>query len=190
MAKKKLNIAIIGYNFMGKAHSNGWLQAAKFFDLKTEPVLKVACGRNEDAVRAFAGNWGWEGIETDWRKVVGRDDVDVVDISVPQHLHHDVAVAAAQNGKHVFCEKPFCVSVEQAENMLAAVEEAGVVHYLNHNYRRCPAICLARQLIDEGRIGRIFHWRGAYQQDWIVDPEEGMIEKSIAYLKKVAAELN
>jgi predicted dehydrogenase len=168
--KKQLRIAIIGYNFMGKAHSNGWSQAAKFFDLDVEPVLQVACGRDETAVRAFADRWGWKHVETDWKKAVERDDVDIVDISLPQHLHHDVAVAAARAGKHLFCEKPMALSLHDAEEMLDAALEAGVKHYVNHNYRRTPAIGLARQLIEEGKIGRIFHWRGTYQQDWIVDP--------------------
>ncbi len=168
---KKLRIAIIGYNFMGKAHSNGWSQAAKFFDLGVEPVLQVACGRDEAAVRAFADRWGWKNVETDWKKAVARDDVDIVDISLPQHLHHDVAVAAAKAGKHLFCEKPMALSLSDAKDMLQAATQAKVKHYLNHNYRRTPAIGLAKQLIKEGKIGRIFHWRGAYQQDWIVDPE-------------------
>lgn len=168
--KKKLRIAIIGYNFMGKAHSNAWLQAAKFFALDRQIVLQVACGRDATAVRAFANRWGWKHIETDWHKVVERDDVDVIDVSLPQCLHREVVVAAARAGKHVFCEKPLALSVAEGEDMLRAVQKAGVKHFLNHNYRRTPAIRLARQLIDEGRIGRIFHWRGAYQQDWIVDP--------------------
>ena len=170
MAKPPLRIGIIGYNFMGKAHSNGWRQTAKFFDVEREPVLQVACGRNEAAVQAFADNWGWRHVETDWRKVVERDDIDVIDISLPQSLHAEVAIAAAENGKHVFCEKPMALTLEQGRAMLAAVEKAGVKHYVNHNYRRVPAIRLAKRLIDEGKIGRIFHWRGAYQQDWIVDP--------------------
>ncbi|MCX6894289.1 MAG: Gfo/Idh/MocA family oxidoreductase [Verrucomicrobia bacterium] len=169
-AKKELRVAIIGHNFMGKAHSNAWLQAARFFDLPLKPVLQVACGRNEAALRAFADNWGWKHIETDWRKAIARDDVDVVDISLPQYLHREVAVAAARAGKHLFCEKPMALSIAEAEEMLAEAEKARVVHYLNHNYRRTPAVRLARQLITEGKIGRIFHWRGAYQQDWIVDP--------------------
>ncbi len=171
MKKKELRIAIIGYNFMGKAHSNGWLQAAKFFDLESQPVLQVACGRNEKALREFADRWGWKNIETDWKKVVERDDVDIVDVSLPQHLHAEVAIAAAKAGKHIFCEKPMALNSADAKKMLEAVQAAGVQHYVNHNYRRCPAVRLARRLIDEGKIGRIFHWRGAYQQDWIVDPE-------------------
>jgi predicted dehydrogenase len=168
---RPLRIAIIGHNFMGKAHSNAWLQASRFFDLPMRPVLQVACGRNEAATRAFADNWGWEHVETDWRKVVERDDVDVIDVSLPQSLHHDVAVAAARNGKHIFCEKPMALTLSDAEHMLVEANKAEVKHYVNHNYRRCPAICLAKQLIDEGKIGRIFHWRGTYQQDWIVDPD-------------------
>ncbi len=168
---KTINIGIIGYNFMGKAHSNAWLQASRFFNLNSTPVLKVACGRNEAAVTAFAQNWGWETIETDWRKVMDRDDIDVVDIALPQHLHYEVAIAAAKSGKHIFCEKPMCFTSAQAREMLIAAEENGIVHYLNHNYRRTPAVLLAKQMIDEGQLGRIFHWRGAYQQDWITDPE-------------------
>ena len=167
---RALNVGIIGYNFMGKAHSNAWLQAPKFFDLALQPVLRAACGRNEEAVKAFAENWGWESIETDWRKLVERQDIDIVDISLPQHLHYEVGIAAAKNGKHIFCEKPLCFTYAQAEEMLKAAEDNGVVHYLNHNYRRTPAVMLAKQLIKEGKIGRIFHWRGCYQQDWIVDP--------------------
>ena len=168
---KELRIAIIGTNFMGRAHSNAWLQAAKFFDPEMTPVLQVACGRNEETLAAFATRWGWRHTETDWRKVIARDDVDVIDISLPQNMHAQVAIAAAEAGKHIFCEKPMALSLADAEAMLAAVQTAGVTHYINHNYRRVPAVRLAKQLIDEGRIGRIFHWRGAYQQDWIVDPD-------------------
>lgn len=167
---KKLNIAIIGYKFMGKAHSNAWLQAGRFFDLPAKIVLKVACGRNETAVQEFADNWGWEEVETDWRKVVARPDIDVIDISLPQHLHYEVAMEAAKHGKHIFCEKPMCFTLEQAREMLATAEANGIVHYLNHNYRRTPAILLAKQLLEQDKVGTIFHWRCAYQQDWIVDP--------------------
>jgi len=165
-----MNVGIIGYQFMGKAHSNGWIKAPLFFNLNIKPVLKVACGRDEKAVKTFADKWGWQEVETDWKKVVENPDVDIIDISLPQHLHYDVAMAAARNGKHIFCEKPMAHSRKQAEEMLRAAEDNGVLHYLNHNYRRTPAVLLAKQLIDEGKIGRIFHWRGAYQQDWIVDP--------------------
>ena len=167
---KTLNVAIIGTKFMGKAHSNAWKNAPHFFDMPTRPVLKVACGQDEASLKAFADNWGWESIETDWRKVIARPDVDIIDIGVPQHLHKEIAVAAAKGGKHIFCEKPLAMNVAEAQEMLDAVQAAGVVHYLNHNYRRTPAVMLAKRLIDEGRIGRIFHWRGAYLQSWIVDP--------------------
>jgi len=168
---KTMNVAIIGTKFMGKAHSNAWLNAPRFFDVGIKPVLKVACGRNEKDLRDFADTWGWQDTETDWHKVVERDDVDIVDISVPTYMHHEIAVAAAKAGKHIFCEKPFAITVEEAKEMYETAEEAGIVHYLNHNYRRCPAVRLAKRLIDEGKIGRIFHWRGAYLQDWIVDPD-------------------
>lgn len=155
---------------MGRAHSNAWSQVSKFFDLPMEVELRVACGRDAEDLQKFADRWGWAEIETDWRAVVERDDIDIVDISLPQHLHAEVAIAAAQAGKHLFCEKPLGLTIEEGEQMLAAAESAGVVHYVNHNYRRAPAVVLARQLIDEGRIGDIYHWRGAYQQSWLIDP--------------------
>ena len=168
---RTMNVALIGTKFMGKAHSNAWLNAPHFFDMDIKPVLKVACGQNEADLKAFADRWGWDEVDTDWRKVVARDDIDIVDISVPTYLHHEIAIAAANAGKHIFCEKPFALNLEEAQEMLAAAEEAGIVHYINHNYRRCPAVRLAKQLIDDGVVGRIFHWRGAYLQDWIVDPD-------------------
>ncbi len=171
MPAKPLNVAILGHRFMGRAHSNAWNKAPMFFDLPFKPVLKVAAGRDQEALKEFADNWGWEECVTDWREAVERDDIDAVDISLPQHLHYEAALAAAKAGKHIFCEKPLAITSEQAAEMLEAAESAGVVHYLNHNYRRCPAATLARQLIDEGRIGDIYHWRGAYQQSWLVNPD-------------------
>jgi predicted dehydrogenase len=167
---RKLNVALIGHNFMGKAHSNGWRQAKYFFDVAAEPVLKVACGRDEASLKEFAARWGWERTETDWKKAVWSDDVDVVDVSTPTYLHHPMVLEAAKAGKHIFCEKPVALSHAQAKEMYEAAEKAGVKHYLNHNYRRVPAVRLAKRLIDEGKVGRIFHWRGAYLQSWIVDP--------------------
>ncbi|MBT8366424.1 MAG: Gfo/Idh/MocA family oxidoreductase [Deltaproteobacteria bacterium] len=167
---KQLNVGIIGYKFMGKAHSNAWRKAPYFFDLNIEPVLKVACGRHEGSLKEFADRWGWEEIETDWRNVVARDDIDIIDIGVPTALHHEIAIEAAKTGKHLFCEKPMAMSYAQAKEMYEVAEENGVKHYLNHNYRRCPAVMLAKQLIEDGKVGRIFHWRGAYLQSWIVDP--------------------
>jgi predicted dehydrogenase len=168
--KKQLNVGIVGYKFMGKAHSNAWKKAPLFFEVPSQPVLKVACGRNQASLDEFAQNWGWEETETDWQKLVSRPDIDIVDIALPQQLHYDVAMAAAKAGKHIFCEKPLAMTSEQAAEMLKVCQENNVVHYLNHNYRRLPAVQLAKKLIGEGRVGRIFHWRCAYQQDWIVDP--------------------
>jgi predicted dehydrogenase len=167
---KKMNVALIGCQFMGKAHSSAWARTARFFDTAFEPVLKVACDNRPEHLSQFAARWGWESTESDWRVAVARKDVDIVDICVPTYLHHEVAIAAAQAGKHLFCEKPLAVSCEASQRMLEAARQAGIIHYLNHNYRRCPAVALARQFIDEGRLGRIFHWRGAYLQSWIIDP--------------------
>ena len=168
---KTLNVAIIGTGFMGKAHSNAWERTHKFFQLGIKPVMKVACDTETDCTTTFANNWGWENIETDWRKVVERKDVDIVDICTPTWLHQEIAIAAAQNGKHIFCEKPITLSYAGAKEMFEAAEKAKVVHYVNHNYRRAPAVTFARQLIDEGKIGTIYHWRGTYLQDWITDPK-------------------
>lgn len=168
---KTINVGIIGYQFMGRAHSNAWLQVQKFFDLDIKPVLKIACGRRTELLQNFADNWGWEEIENDWKNVIERDDIDIIDIAVPQHLHYEIALAASKAGKHVFLEKPMAMSLKQAQDMEAAAIASGKVHYLNHNYRRCPAVRLAKKMIDEGKIGRIFHWRGAYLQDWIADPD-------------------
>jgi predicted dehydrogenase len=166
----ELRIGLIGSKFMGRAHSNAWKKAAHFFELPAQPALQVACSRHEDSLREFATQWGWRQTETNWRKVVANPKVDVVDIALPQHLHHEVALAAAREGKHIFCEKPLAMTSLQAEEMLRVCEQNKVVHYLNHNYRRTPAIAFARRLVDQGKLGRIFHWRSAYQQDWIVDP--------------------
>ena len=167
---KTLNIGIVGYKFMGKAHSNAWLQASRFFDPEAKPVLKVACGRHAESLKAFADRWGWEHTESDWKRMVHRDDVDVVDISAPQYVHYDIAMEALRAGKHVFCEKPLALNARQAREMYELAEKQGVTHYVNHNYRRTPAVRLAKRLIDEGRVGRIFHWRGCYLQSWVVDP--------------------
>ncbi len=170
-ARKKLNIGIIGYKFMGKAHSNAWKKAPLFFDLPFEPVLKAACGRQKENLEEFAEKWGWEETETDWRKLIAREDIDVIDIALPQHLHFEIAVEAAKNGKHIFCEKPMAMNSQQAAEMLRVSEEHGVIHYLNHNYRRVPAIALAKQMIEDDLLGKIYHWRATYQQDWITDPD-------------------
>lgn len=166
-----LNIALLGHRFMGRAHSNAWIKAPLFFDTPFKPKLKVVAGRDREDLQKFADRWGWESIETDWHAAVARDDVDVVDVSLPTHMHFETSLAAIQAGKHVFCEKPFTITSDEAQQLLDAAESADVVHFLNHNYRRCPAVALAKQLIDEGKLGEIYHWRGAYQQSWLVNPD-------------------
>jgi len=168
--KKKLNIAIIGKGFMGKVHSHMWRSVDKIFDVEYEPVLKVAVGTDEASTKAFAEKWGYEDYTTDWKAAIERDDVDLVDIVSPTYLHKDMVVYAAQHGKHVFCEKPCALTVAEAQEMADACDKAGVMQYLNHNYRRVPAVAYAKQLIQEGKIGEIYHFRGAYLQDWIMDP--------------------
>jgi predicted dehydrogenase len=168
---KTLNVGLIGYGFMGRAHANAWSQAGHFFDLPYEPVLKVACGRQAAAVEAFARRWGFESAVTDWRELVARPDVDLVDICVPNDLHAEIAIAAAAAGKWVICEKPLALDVAQGEAMTAAVEAAGVPNLVSFNYRRIPAVTLARQLIAEGRLGRVYHYRANFLQDWTISPE-------------------
>ena len=166
-----LNVAMIGYQFMGRAHSNAWRQVGHFFDPPARPALHVVCGRNAEGVREAADRFGFGEAATDWEEVVARDDVHIVDICTPGDSHGAIARAAAAAGKAVLCEKPLANTVAEAEQMLAAVERAGVPHMICHNYRRAPAVQLAKRLIDDGRIGRIHHFRGTYLQDWIVDPE-------------------
>jgi predicted dehydrogenase len=168
---KKLNVAMIGYQFMGRAHSNAWRQVSRFFDPPYEPVMKVVVGRSAAGVEQAARRLGWEEHSTSWEEVVTRKDVDVVDICTPGDSHAPIALAAAAAGKVVFCEKPLANTVTDAEQMLAAVEKSGVVHMLCHNYRRAPAVMLARKLIETGELGTIRHYRGTYLQDWIADPQ-------------------
>jgi predicted dehydrogenase len=171
MAKPKLNVALIGYDFMGRAHSNAWRQVAHFFnDVPFEPVLKVVVGRTEAKVAEARARLGFEEHATSWREVLARPDVDIVDICTPGDSHAEIAIAAAEAGKTILCEKPLANTLGDAERMLAAVKKAGVIHMLCHNYRRCPAVALAKQIIDEGQIGDVYHYRGVYLQDWIVDP--------------------
>ena len=170
MAKKRINVGLIGYQFMGKAHSNAYRQVGHFFDLPVEVGMHTLCGRNEAAVTKAAANFGWENVETDWRKVVENPDIDVIDISTPGNLHAKIAIAAAKAGKAVFCEKPIGNTLQEADAMLKAVLEAGVPHAVFHNYRKAPAVALAKQMIDEGKLGTIYHWRATYLQDWIADP--------------------
>ncbi|HEX8092016.1 MAG TPA: Gfo/Idh/MocA family oxidoreductase [Blastocatellia bacterium] len=169
--KTKLNVAMIGYQFMGKAHSNAWRQVSKFFDTPYEPVMKVICGRNQEAVGRAAQMYGWEEFATDWEDVVARKDIDVVDICTPGDFHMPIAIRAAEAKKTVFCEKPLANTLAEAERMLDAVESNSCIHMLCHNYRRAPAVVMAKRLIEEGHVGEIYHYRGTYLQDWIVDPQ-------------------
>jgi len=168
---KPLRIGMIGYGFMGRAHSNAYRKVNNFFDLEYRPVLQAACGRTEDRTKAFAETWGYESVETDWRKLLERDDIDAVDICLPNNLHKEIAVAAAGEGKMVLCEKPLAMSAAEGAEMVGAVQEAGVANMVWYNYRRVPAVTLAKKLIDEGRLGRIFHYRAVFLQDWTISPD-------------------
>lgn len=167
----KLNVALIGYKFMGKAHSNAWRQVGRFFETPFEPVMKVICGRDEEGVKRAGEKFGWEEYATSWEEVVARKDIDIVDVCTPGDTHMPIVVAAAEAKKTILCEKPLANTVDEAERMLAAARANGIIHMVCHNYRRVPAIALARELIDEGRIGQIHHYRGTYLQDWLVNPE-------------------
>jgi predicted dehydrogenase len=168
---KTLNIGLIGYGFMGRTHSNAFLQAPRFFDLPYRPVLKAVAARKEDRVRKFAENWGYESFETDWRDLIARKDIDVVDIASPNDTHREIAIAAAKAGKMVMCEKPLGRTAKEAEEMVAAVEAAAVPNTVWYNYRRVPAVTLIKQLVDEGKFGRIFHYRAKFLQDWTISQD-------------------
>jgi myo-inositol 2-dehydrogenase/D-chiro-inositol 1-dehydrogenase len=171
MAKKPLKIGLVGYGFMGRAHSNAFLQVNRFFETEFQPILKAVCARNAERVRAFAANWGYESVESDWRALVKRPDIDLVDIASPNDTHAEIATAAARAGKMVLCEKPLGRSAAESESMVEAVESAGVRKMVWYNYRRVPAIALLKHLIDEGRFGRIFHYRAKFLQDWTVSQD-------------------
>ena len=168
---KTLNIGLVGYGFMGRTHSNAFHQAPRYFDLPYRPVLKAVAARNEERVKKFAANWGYESYETDWRKLVERKDIDVVDIASPNDTHQEIAIAAARAGKMVMCEKPLGRTAAEAEAMVAAVESAGVPNTVWYNYRRVPAVTLIKQLLDEGKLGRIFHYRAKFLQDWTISQD-------------------
>ena len=176
---KPLNIAVIGCGFMGKAHSNAYSQVGHFFQREYQPVLKCCCARPEekDKLEKFAKAWGYQSMELDWRKVLERKDIDLIDVCLPNSMHHDVVIAAAEAGKKIVCEKPLAMNVAQAKEMVDAVEKAGVTAMVSFNYRRVPAIALAKQVIEEGRIGRPFHYWATYNQDYTISadvPQGGM----------------
>ena len=166
--QKLLNIGMIGYGFMGRAHTNGYKRVNDFFPLEYRPVLKAACARNAEKAKEFADNWGYESIETDWRDLVKRDDIDAVDICTPNNLHKEIAIAAAEAGKMILCEKPLALNSEEGEEMCKAVEKAGVLNTVWYNYRRMPAVTHAKNIIESGNLGRIFHYRANFLQDWTI----------------------
>jgi predicted dehydrogenase len=168
---KVLNVGMIGYGFMGRAHSNAYCQVGHFFDLPYRLHLKAACARDAAKVKAFADRWGYESTETDWRKLVERKDVDVIDICTPNNTHAEIALAAAANGKMILCEKPLAMSTSEGERMAQAVEKAGVANMVWYNYRRVPAVTLAHNLVAEGKLGKVFHYRAKFLQDWTISPQ-------------------
>jgi myo-inositol 2-dehydrogenase/D-chiro-inositol 1-dehydrogenase len=168
---KTLNIGLVGYGFMGRTHSNAFHQAPRFFDLPYRPVLKAVAARNADRVKAFAANWGYESAETDWRALIDRKDIDVIDIASPNDTHREIAIAAAKAGKMVMCEKPLGRTAAEALEMVAAVEAAGVPNTVWYNYRRVPAVTMIKNLLDEGKFGRIFHYRAKFLQDWTISQD-------------------
>ena len=168
---RSLNIGLIGYGFMGRAHSNAYRRVNNFFDLEYRPVLKAVCGRDEAKLKSFAQQWGYESTETDWRKLLERKDIDAVDICTPNDTHKEIALAAAKAGKMILCEKPLARNGEEGRQMVRAVEAAGVPNMVWYNYRRVPAVTLAKQLIEEGRLGKIFHFRAVFLQDWTISKD-------------------
>ena len=168
---KTFRVGLIGYRFMGRAHSNAWRQAPKFFNLKANVELHTICGRNAQNVQAARAQLGWQHAATDWHEIVESPLIDIVDISTPTFSHAEIAIEAAKNGKHVLCEKPLGLNLKQCEQMFAAANKAKVVHMVCHNYRRIPAVVLAKKMIAEGTLGRIYHFRARYAQDRLADPE-------------------
>ncbi len=172
MGKKPLRIGLVGYGFMGRTHSNGYKRVPDFFpELEYQPVLKAVCGRSEDKTKAFAEQWGYESYETDWNKLIARDDIDAIDICTPNDTHGPISIAAAKAGKMVLCEKPIGMSTAEGEEMVKAVEDAGVPNTIFYNYRRIPAVTLAKKIIDSGKLGRIFHYRANFLQDWTINAD-------------------
>ena len=169
--KRKLNIGVVGYGFMGRTHANAFGKVNQFFDLDSQPVLKAACGRDRAKVEGFAANWGYQSFETDWRQLIARKDIDLIDIASPNDTHAEIAIAAAAAGKMVMCEKPLGRTAGEALAMVTAVEAAKVPNMVWYNYRRVPAVTLAKQLIDEGKLGKIFHYRAKFLQDWTISAD-------------------
>ncbi len=183
MAKRKINVALIGYQFMGKAHSNAYRQVGRFFDLDVEPVMKVLVGRSEHKVKAAAENFGWQEYATSWEEVIQRPDIDLIDIGTPNDTHAAISQAALKAGKHVLCEKPLAISVADAKASYDVAKQTGLINGICHNYRKAPAIAMAAQMVRDGKLGAIRHFRGTYLQDWILDPSVPLVwrlDKNIA----------
>lgn len=182
--KNKVRVGMVGYKFMGKAHSNAYRALSMFFpETAVKPEMKAICGRDPAGLEQARVQFGWESAETDWRKLISREDIDLIDINAPSNAHKEIAIAAAAAGKHLFCEKPLALTLEDSKEMLKAAEMAGVKHMVGFNYRFAPAVQLAKKLIDEGRIGEIYHFRAVFLQDWIIDPEFPLVwrlQKEIA----------
>ena len=166
----KINIGLIGTGIMGKAHSNAYIQTPKLFDIPYKPVMKVAAGIKEQDVRLFAEKWGWESYTTDWHTVIERKDIDIIDVATPNSTHYEIAMAALDAGKIVLCEKPLALNIKQAEEMVTKAEKSGKGNMVWFNFRRVPAITLAKKILEEERLGAIYHYRGGYLQDWAVNP--------------------
>jgi predicted dehydrogenase len=167
---KKINIGMVGYKFMGKAHSHAYKDVGMFFDLDADVVMKAICGRDEQGVKDAAEKFGWDSYETDWRKLVARNDIDIIDVNAPSDAHKEITLAAIAAGKHVFCEKPLALNLADGREILEAAEKVGIKHAVCFNYRFLPAVQLAKSIIDSGRLGEIHHYRATYLQDWLVDP--------------------
>lgn len=171
MSQKQLRIGLVGYGLMGRAHTNAFRQVSQFFTLEHRPVLTAVCGRDGAKAAAFAANWGYESVETDWRKMIARPDIDLIDIAATNNVHAEIAIAAAKAGKMVLCEKPLGMNAAESLKMVAAVEKAKVPNMVWYNYRRAPAVTLAKQIIDEGKLGKIFHYRAKFLQDWTINAD-------------------
>jgi predicted dehydrogenase len=171
MTKKQLRVGLVGCGFMGRTHSNAYRKVGNFFDLEYQPVLKAICDSNEEKAKAHAAKWGFESVETDWKKLLAREDIDLVDICLPNNAHAEVAIAAAKAGKMIICEKPLARDGKEAEGMVKAIEKAKVPNFVSFNYRRMPAVTLAKQLIDEGKLGRVFHYRAKFLPDWTISKD-------------------
>lgn len=180
---KQLRVGMIGYKFMGKAHSNAYRTLPMFFPEAMKPEMTALCGRNKEAVTEAAAQLGWSDVVTDWKDLIARDDIDLIDINAPSDVHKEIALAAAKAGKHIFCEKPLALTLSDAREMLQAAEEAKVAHMIGFNYRFSPAVKLAKKLVESGRLGKIYHFRAWFLQDWVMDTEFPLVwrlQKEIA----------